>query len=109
MINRFLLAVVVVPAMALSGCAGVVAGGFGAPTPGGQRPQVQPIPAPKDRLVFAIEEVGCIMTADNVDTVVARAGITRDELRDLTAILSEENRVEVSGAGAIRVMTDRCI
>jgi len=104
---RALVALVCV--LAVSGCAGVIAGSMVPASLGGQRPQIQPVPSPKDRLVFAIEEEGCIMTAANVDAVVARAGITREDLRVLTPELSAENRVEVSGAGAIRVLTDRCI
>jgi len=63
----------------------------------------------KERLVGAIEDNGCELNATNVGTILTSATISREELLQLTPQLSEEGRAEVSGSGAIRVMTDRCI
>ena len=75
---------------------------------------VAPTPQPvmltaKERLVGAIERNGCLLTADNVGTILTQATIGREELTRLTAELNAEGRAEVSGDGAIRVMTSQCI
>lgn len=64
---------------------------------------------PAVRLVAAIEDVGCELTADNVGTVLLRANLTQAELREITPQLDAAGRVEVAGDGAIRVLTERCI
>jgi len=64
---------------------------------------------PKDRLVAAIEFNGCLLTADNVGAVMARANLTQAELTALTPQLQAEGRVEVAGSGAIRLLSDNCI
>ena len=73
------------------------------------RPQVQPVAPPKDRLVAAIEAQDCVLTAENVETILLQARLTQAELKDLTPQLAAEGRAEVAAAGTIRVLTDNCI
>ncbi len=70
-----------------------------------------PVPvaaSPEERLVAAIEAEGCQLNAGNVDRVLQRAGITQDDLVTLTPRLAAQGRAEVSGTGAIRVLTPNC-
>ena len=60
------------------------------------------------RLVSAIESEGCVMTADNVASVLVRANLTQAELTQITPALAQAGRLEVAGDGAIRVLTERC-
>lgn len=73
-------------------------------------PPAAPV-APKDRLIAAIEASGCLLTPDNVGTILTRANITRDELAALTQELRSEGRVEVppAGGGTIRLLSENCI
>ena len=76
------------------------------------RAPVTPQPAlltAKERLVAGIEGNGCELTVDNVSSVLRDATISQQELVTLTPQLEAEGRVEVSGSGAIRVISDRCI
>ncbi len=91
---------------ALSACGAPQMAGPGASQ---VRPQVLPIAAPKDRLVAAIEAQNCVLTADNVETILLEARLTQAELKDLTPQLAAESRAEVAAAGTIRVLTDNCI
>lgn len=78
---------------------------YGAPT-------IQPAAltaAPEVRLVSAIERNGCLMTASNVETILLDANLTQAELVEITPQLAAAGRAEVSGEGAIRVLTDNCI
>tara|TARA_R110002051_G_scaffold50280_1_gene97415 strand:- start:1780 stop:2133 length:354 start_codon:yes stop_codon:yes gene_type:complete len=68
-----------------------------------------PVLTAKERLVVAIEGQGCELNATNVGAVLSNATITRDELLDLTPQLQSEGRVVVSGSGAIRVTSPKCI
>jgi hypothetical protein len=68
-----------------------------------------PPPPPKERLLAAIEANGCVLTAGNVEAILLRANLTQADLRVLTPELAAEGRAEVSGSGAIRVLTDNCI
>jgi hypothetical protein len=92
--------------LTLSGC-GMVPMGMSntqvAPTP------MPAVLTPKERLVAAIAANGCLLTASNVNTIVAQAGISQPDLRVLTGELAAEGRAEVSGEGTIRVLTDTCI
>ena len=77
-------------------------------------PQAAPAPlpatlTPKERLVAAIAANGCLLTASNVNTILAAARISQPDLRALTAELAAEGRAEVSGEGTIRVLTETCI
>ena len=63
----------------------------------------------RERLVRGIEDNGCELTTDNVSNVLRDATISQQELLSLTPQLEAEGRVEVSGSGAIRVLSDRCI
>ncbi len=65
--------------------------------------------SPKDRLVGAIEQNGCVLNSDNVAQVLLRANLTQQELMRITPELAAEGRAEVSGSGTIRVLTDNCI
>lgn len=70
-------------------------------------PVIEPDP-PEVRLVSAIEEQGCVLTAANVETILLSAGLTQAELAEITPRLAEAGRVEVAGTGAIRVNTETC-
>ena len=78
-----------------------------APTPAAVTPAAN-LP-PKERLVAAIAANNCLLTASNVNTILAQARISQPDLRALTAELAAEGRAEVSGEGTIRVLTDTCI
>ena len=76
--------------------------------------RVDPTPQPtlltaRERLVRGIEDNGCELTTDNVSEVLRDATISQQELLSLTPQLEAAGRVEVSGSGAIRVLSDRCI
>ncbi len=73
------------------------------------RPQTLPPAPPKERLVAAIEASGCVLTAGNVEAILLRANLTQADLRTLTPELAAEGRAEVSGEGAIRILSDNCI
>ena len=90
----------------LAACAAPLPEGpeFGTPRPPAPPPEV-----PEVRLISAIENQGCVLTADNVGRILLAANLTQAELVDITPRLAEAGRVEVSGEGAIRVLTDRCI
>lgn len=70
-------------------------------------PVIEPDP-PEVRLVAAIEEQGCVLTADNVETILLAANLTQAELAEITPRLAEAGRVEVAGSGALRVKTETC-
>jgi hypothetical protein len=65
--------------------------------------------APKDRLVSAIEDQGCLLTSANVASVLTQANLTQEDLLRLAPELASEGRAEVSGSGSIRVLTNRCV
>jgi len=65
--------------------------------------------APEDRLVAAIEENGCLLTADNAAAILLRANLTQEQLLALAPTLAANGRAEVAASGAVRVLTDRCI
>lgn len=96
--------------LALSACTSlspedIVGGGTAAPA--SAAPVIEPDP-PEVRLVAAIEEQGCVLTADNVETILLAANLTQAELAEITPRLADAGRVEVAGSGAIRVNTDTC-
>ena len=92
-----------------------VLGGCATPALLGPGPAAAPPPAPvapqppEVRLVAAIEDRGCVLTNQNVSEVLLAANMTQAELADVTPRLAAAGRVEVSGEGQIRVLTDRCI
>lgn len=99
---------------ALSGCISFAPRPVSAPAPA---PVAAPVmtPAPmvqmtaKERLVDAIEANGCALTTDNVAAVLTDATISQEELLSLAPQLEAEGRAEVSGSGAIRVISDVCL
>lgn len=113
--------VTLIGALSLAGCGTMTdfrAGlGGGASRPAPMTPVIAPAPiAPvtpvltaKERLVAAIEGQGCELNATNVGAVLTNATITREELLQLTPQLQSEGRVVVSGSGAIRVTSAKCI
>ncbi len=68
-----------------------------------------PLASPKDRLVSAIEQQGCVLNSDNVAQVLLRANLTQQELMRITPELAAEGRAEVSDGGTIRVLSNNCI
>lgn len=73
-------------------------------------PVPAPLPAaPKERLVQAIEENGCAMTATNVAAILLRANLTQAALPPLISELNAEGRAEAADAGMIRILSDNCI
>ncbi|NDV01474.1 hypothetical protein [Pseudoroseicyclus tamaricis] len=80
------------------------------PTGVAAAPEVPVAPAAaEDRLVSAIEAQGCVLTSANVDSVLLSANLTADELRVITEQLVEAGRAELSGEGAIRILSTNCI
>jgi len=98
------LAVALVAGLGLSACTPQVGPG--------PEPMSAPPPAalaPEDRLVAAIEENGCLLTADNAAAILLRANLTQEQLLALAPTLAANGRAEVAASGAVRVLTDRCI
>jgi hypothetical protein len=91
---------------ALSACGGGVPM---TPAPSQPAPQVLPPAAPKDRLIAAIEAQNCVLTAQNVESILLDAGLTQSELVALTPELAAEGRAEVAAEGTIRVLSQNCI
>ncbi|WP_373353063.1 hypothetical protein [Pseudoroseicyclus sp. CXY001] len=84
--------------------------GAGAGNASAPAPEVPAMPSSaEDRLVTAIEAQGCVLTAANVDSVLVSAGLTTEELRVVTEQLVSSGRAELSGEGAIRVISSSCI
>lgn len=94
--------------MLLSACGGGAGGNalLGSPV---YAPPPPPPASPTDRLVSAIEEQGCVLTADNVGAILMRASITRDQLLAITPDLAAAGRAEVAASGTIRILSDNCI
>ncbi len=100
------LLAVTIAGLALAACAPALP----APPEFGTPRAPAPVPDPPEvRLVAAIETQGCVLTADNVGSILLAANLTQAELVDITPRLAEAGRAEVSGEGAIRVLTDRCV
>ncbi len=79
-------------------------------------PAVEPLPAvlpppapPRDRLVTAIEQNGCLLTAENAGAILLRANLTQAEVRELVPQLAAEGRAEVAASGTIRILSDNCV
>ena len=68
-----------------------------------------PEPLPEVRLVSAIESQGCVLTNDNVASVLLAANLTQSQLTEIVPRLDDAGRLEVAGDGAIRVLTERCV
>ena len=90
----------------LAACGNAPAGG---PDNGQSAGQVQPMAQPKDRLIAAIEAQDCVLTRQNVETILLDANLTQAQLQDLAPQLAAEGRAEVAAEGTIRVLTDNCI
>ena len=72
-------------------------------------PIATPAPEPPEvRLVTAIENQGCYLTAENVDAVLLEAGLTQADVAEITPRLADAGRVEVAGSGSIKVLTESC-
>ncbi len=99
------VAVVATAGLALASCAAPVPEQpeFGTPPAA-----VAPPDPPEVRLVAAIEDQGCVLTSANVGPILLAANLTQAELVDVTPRLETAGRVQVTGEGAIRVLTDRC-
>ena len=116
-LGRRLAPVAALSAMVLLSACGY----FGGPSQYlGQRPAQQPPAAapapqqqvqlsPKDRLVRAIENSGCLMTSANVEPILAQSNLTRTEVAQLTQQLAAEGRAEVAATGTIRILSNACI
>lgn len=114
-LGRRLAPVAALSAMVLLSACGY----FGGPSqylgqrPSQQPPAAAPAPqaplAPKDRLVRAIEQSGCLMTSANVEPILAQSNLTRTEVAQLTQQLAAEGRAEVAATGTIRILSNACI
>ena len=72
-----------------------------------------PVPAPnprsaKERFVAAVEANGCVMTAQNVRTIMDEATVGTGDLENIIVSLQAEGRAAPDGAN-IRVITDNCV
>lgn len=72
-----------------------------------------PVPAPnpqsaKERFVAAVEANGCVMTAQNVRTIMDQATVGTGDLENIIVSLQSEGRATPDGAN-IRVITDNCV
>jgi hypothetical protein len=106
--NRIMTLVAALSLAALAGCGGTPGGPDDMGLTAAPTPAAAPL-APKDRLVAAIETNNCVLTADNVESILLQANLTQDQLRSLTPELAAEGRAEVAATGTIRVLTDNCI
>ena len=64
---------------------------------------------PTERLVGALEEQGCVLTVENRDAVLARAGLGLTDLATIIPALNAAGQAEAGGDGIIRILSDRCI
>ena len=64
---------------------------------------------PTERLVGALEEQGCVLTVENRDLVLSRAGLGLTDLASIIPELNAAGRAEAGGDGIIRILSDRCI
>ena len=67
-----------------------------------------PVSPPEVRLVTAIEGQGCVLNANNAGAVQLAANLTQPELISTISRLEELGRVQATGDGGIRVITERC-
>ena len=110
--GRRLLPVALLSASALVSACGYFGGPqtyLGTPPAAQPAPQVAAPAAPKERLIAAIERSGCLLTSENVGTILSNANLTRAELGPLTQQLAAEGRAEVPAAGTIRLLSNNCI
>ncbi len=79
-------------------------------------PEVSPIPDPvpevnpqsaKERFVAAVEANGCLMTSQNVVTIMDQAVVGQGDLETIIVSLQSEGRAVPDG-DAIRVISDTC-
>lgn len=70
---------------------------------------VAPVLSATERFVNAVEGQGCVLTTDNVGVILANATLDREALLQIVPQLEADGRAEVSGSGAIRVLTEQCI
>ncbi|MDX8352334.1 hypothetical protein [Cognatiyoonia sp. IB215182] len=102
-----------VAAISLMGLAACVAPvPISSPTP---LPTIEPDPEPapnprsaKERFVAAVEANGCVMTAQNVRTIMDQATVGTGDLENIIVTLQAEGRAAPDGAN-IRVITDTCV
>lgn len=69
-------------------------------------PEVNPQSA-KERFVAAVEANGCLMTSENVVTIMDQAVVGQGDLETIIVSLQSEGRAVPDG-DAIRVITDSC-
>jgi hypothetical protein len=74
-------------------------------------PQAPPPPdaTPEERLVAAIEQAGCVLTAENRDSVLLRANVTAEQTAAIITALNAQGQAEAADAGSIRILSDLCI
>lgn len=107
MIRAVPLAVVL--SMVLAGCAPTLPYLGGGPIAAGSTASPPPPATPRERLVTAIEENGCLLTADNAARIQLRANLSRDELTSVIDDLRADHQVEAAAPGTIRLLSQNCI
>lgn len=96
--------------LALGGCMPMLPYLDGGPATAGSTAAAAPPPAtPRERLVTAIEQNGCLLTADNAATIQMRANVGRDELTALVQELRAAGQIEAAAPGTIRLLSQNCI
>ena len=103
------LPMAVVLSMALGGCAPMLPYLDGGPIAAGATTTPPPPASPRERLVTAIEENGCLLTADNAATIQLRANLSREELTSAIQDLRNDHQVEAAATGTIRLLSQNCI
>jgi len=59
-------------------------------------------------MTVAIQEAGCVVTADNGDAVLAVAGLSADETMAVIAALYDEGLVALQEDGSMKLTNDVC-
>jgi hypothetical protein len=104
--------VTVLSAAALLSSCGMIRPPVSNPGPAPAAAPAAPAPlsgTPTDRLVAALEENGCVLTAGNRDVVLARAGLGLPDLATIIPELNAAGRAEAADEGSIRILSDNCI
>ncbi len=95
--------------MVLGGCAPMLPYLGGEPIAAGATATPPPPASPRERLVTAIEENGCLLTADNAANIQLRANLSREELASIIQDLRTDHQVEAAAPGTIRLLSQNCI
>lgn len=59
-------------------------------------------------MVAAIEEAGCLVTADNGDAILEASGLAEEQTMDVIAALYVDGKVALTEEGNMALLTEAC-